>query len=68
MSQKKVPPPPSMPPSIKIKENFCLLHKGDLTGQTYECPSCKTKYCLECAKKARAEKKSCVKCKKLFML
>ncbi len=68
MSQKKVPPPPSMPPSVKVKENFCLLHKGDLKEPTYVCRACKTKYCLECAKKAKAEKKTCVKCKSLFFV
>ncbi len=68
MSEKKVPPPPSMPPAFKVNENFCLLHKGELKGQTYECPGCKTKYCLECVKKAKIEKKSCVKCKKIFFL
>ena len=61
-----MPPPPAMPPSISIKKDFCLFHKGDLSEDQYTCPSCKTKYCLECAKKAKSEGKYCVKCKQLI--
>ena len=67
MNVKKTPPPPSLPPSIEIKDNFCLFHKGDIRGEIYTCPTCKTKYCLECAKKARLEAKLCIKCKHLVM-
>lgn len=69
MSNKKIPPAPVFPPSIpKVDEKFCLLHKGKITGEIYQCHSCKTKYCLECAKKAKSEGKKCVKCKQLIFL
>lgn len=68
MSEKKVPPPPVLPPSIEIKNNFCLFHKGEIQGEIYTCPSCKTNYCMECAKKARDEKKLCIKCKQLVLM
>ncbi|MBD3195410.1 MAG: hypothetical protein GF317_10165 [Candidatus Lokiarchaeota archaeon] len=68
MNDKKIPSPPVLPPKIKIKENFCLFHKGEIEGETYTCPKCGTKYCLKCAKKARSEAKLCVKCKQLVMM
>ncbi|MFX1502665.1 MAG: hypothetical protein ACFFDH_17020 [Promethearchaeota archaeon] len=68
MSDKNVPPPPILPPSFKIKKNFCLFHKGDIQGEIYTCPVCKTNYCLECAKKAQLEEKLCVKCKRLVLM
>ena len=68
MSEKKVPPPPVLPPSIEITENFCLFHKGNIKGKIYTCPKCKTDYCLECAKKARNEGKYCVKCRQLIII
>ena len=67
MNNKKIPPPPVLPPSIKVKENFCLLHKGTIEGEIYTCPSCKTKYCLKCAQRAKTKAKLCVKCKQLFI-
>ncbi|MFX0000212.1 MAG: hypothetical protein ACFE9Q_15350 [Candidatus Hodarchaeota archaeon] len=67
MSDKKIPPPPTLPPSFKIKDNFCLFHKGEIQGETYTCPTCKSVYCLECAKKARVEAKLCIKCKQLII-
>lgn len=68
MNNKKTPPPPVLPPSFNVKENFCLLHKGTIEGDTYTCPSCKTIYCLKCAQNAKIEAKLCIKCKKLIML
>ncbi len=68
MNNKKVPPPPVLPPSIKINENFCLLHKGEIRGKIYTCPSCKINYCMECAEKASQEAKLCIKCKKLILV
>jgi hypothetical protein len=68
MNNKKVPPPPVLPPSISINENFCLLHKGEIQGEIYTCPNCKTKYCKECAEKAFKEAKLCIKCKYLILL
>ncbi|UCD00997.1 MAG: hypothetical protein JSV23_08940 [Promethearchaeota archaeon] len=68
MSDKEVPPPPVLPPPFKINEYFCLFHKGDIQGETYTCPACKTKYCLECAKKAKVEGKLCVKCKQMILV
>ncbi|MCK4687402.1 MAG: hypothetical protein KAT66_04685 [Candidatus Lokiarchaeota archaeon] len=70
MSDKKIPPPPVLPPSIQIKnmDNFCLFHKGHIKGEIYSCPKCKTKYCLKCAKEARNEGKYCVKCKQIILI
>ncbi len=67
MSEKKIPPPPALPPRIERKENFCLFHKGDLKGELYTCPTCKSQYCLECAKKAKQEGRNCVKCKQIII-
>ena len=68
MNNKKTPPPPVLPPSFNVKENFCLLHKGTIEGDIYTCPSCKTKYCLNCAQRAKTEAKLCIKCKQLFVV
>ena len=69
MNDKKQPPPPMLPPnSVKIKQNFCLFHRGDIKGDIYQCKACKTNYCLECAKKAKTEGKKCVKCRQLIYL
>lgn len=68
MSDKKAPPPPVLPPTIKINENFCFFHKGDINGEIYTCPNCKTKYCLECAEKAKKEGNLCIKCKHLVLM
>ncbi|MHA2391926.1 MAG: hypothetical protein ACXAEX_08140 [Promethearchaeota archaeon] len=68
MQNKRIPPPPVLPPVIKIDKNFCLLHKGTIQGDTYICPSCKTKYCMQCAKRAEQEVGLCVKCKSLITL
>lgn len=68
MNNKKIPPPPVLPPSFNLKENFCLLHKGPIEGEIYTCPSCKTTYCLKCVQKAKTETKLCVKCKKVFFV
>ena len=68
MSDKKVPPPPILPPSVTFNERFCLFHKGDIKGEIYTCPACKTKYCLECAEKAKKERKLCIKCKHLVLV
>ena len=68
MGEKKTPPPPAMPPNFSLKNDYCLFHKGDLSGDIYTCPSCKAQYCLDCAKKAKEEKKYCVKCKQLILL
>jgi len=68
MSNKNLPPPPVLPPTIKISEQFCLFHKGNIRGEIYICPKCKSKYCLECAKKAMNEGKSCIKCKQIILL
>ena len=69
MTDKKNPSPPIMPPSsVKIMENFCLFHRGDIKGDIYQCNACKSKYCFECAKKAKAEGKKCVKCKQLIFI
>ena len=68
MRKRKLPPPPILPPPFTIKENFCLLHKGDIQGAIYTCRICKSKYCLVCAEKAQAEAKLCVKCKHLIII
>ena len=67
MSDKKVPPPPILPPSVSLSENLCLFHKGDIKGEVYTCPSCKTNYCLKCAEKAKKEGNFCIKCKYLVL-
>lgn len=66
--EKKKPPPPKLPPELDKKENFCLLHKGELSSKTYRCGICGTLYCLECARKARDQNKKCVKCKQMIFL
>ena len=68
MNNKKAPPPPVFPPSFKVDEDFCLLHKGNIQGEIYICSSCKTKYCMDCAQKAKREAILCIKCKKLFSI
>ncbi len=69
MSDKKIPPPPILPPSdFKLKKNFCLFHKAQIKGDIYTCPSCNTKYCMKCAIKARNDGKKCVKCKQMIFL
>jgi hypothetical protein len=70
MSNKKIPPPPALPPSnFGSKENYCLFHKGDIKGkEVYICPKCKTNYCMDCAKIAKSEGKKCIKCKQLIFL
>jgi hypothetical protein len=66
MNNQNKPPPPVLPPSFKVSDTFCLLHKGNLDGEIYVCPSCKTKYCMNCAQKAKEEAKLCITCKNLF--
>jgi hypothetical protein len=68
MSDKKIPLPPILPPTFTFDEKFCLFHKGDIKGEIYICPSCKTNYCLKCAKKARKEGKICIKCRHLVLI
>jgi len=68
MSDKKLPPPPALPPSFTASSKFCLFHKGDLSEDIYTCPKCKTTYCLECAKKAQTDRKLCIKCKQIVLL
>lgn len=70
MNDKKIPPPPVLPPSIEIKNmvNFCLFHKGPIKGEIYTCPNCKTNYCLKCAKEARNKGQYCVKCRQLILI
>ncbi|MGV9173669.1 MAG: hypothetical protein ACOC44_08120 [Promethearchaeia archaeon] len=69
MSEKKMPPSPTLPPeSEKVPDNFCLFHKGEISGEIYECPTCHTKYCLTCAQKAKSEGKKCIKCKQVILL
>ncbi len=68
MSNKKLPPPPALPPSFTASSKFCLFHKGDLSEDIYTCPKYKTTYCLECAKKAQIVRKSCIKCKQIVLL
>jgi hypothetical protein len=69
MTSKKLPPSPTLPPkSAKIEENFCLFHKGKITGKTYECPTCHTSYCLKCAQEAKSKGKKCIKCKQVVLL
>ncbi|MHA1148456.1 MAG: hypothetical protein ACTSR8_09435 [Promethearchaeota archaeon] len=68
MSNRKIPPPPTMPPSIQLSKSICLFHKGPLSSERYTCPTCKTQYCVNCAKKAKSEKKTCLKCKQLIFI
>jgi len=66
--EKKLPPPPVMPPSFKIKKDFCLFHKGPITEEIYKCSNCGQSYCLGCAKNAINEGKTCIKCKSPIFL
>ena len=37
MNDKKLPPPPVLPPRYqKVKEDFCLFHKGNLKDEIEE--------------------------------
>jgi len=68
MNDKKIPPPPVLPPNIDLKDNYCLFHKGEIVGNVYTCPKCKTKYCMNCALEARARGISCIKCKQIVLI
>ena len=68
MSDQKIPLPPTLTPTFTASVNFCLFHKGDLSEDIYTCLKCKTIYCLECAKKAQTDRKSCIKCKQIVLL
>ncbi len=70
MNDKNIPPPPVLPPnSFKIKDDYCLFHKGDIIGkEIYTCYNCKQKYCMDCAKKAKSAGYSCAKCKHLILI
>ena len=47
---------------IKEKEDFCQIHRGPLSGITYVCPKCKTKYCLKCAQTLKIRDEHCWTC------
>jgi len=68
MSDKRIPPPPALPPNIKLSENYCLFHKGEIVGNTYTCPKCKIKYCMKCALEAKTQGTSCIKCKQIILI
>jgi len=68
MNNKKMPPAPVLPPSVKISENYCFFHKGEIIGSIYTCPRCKTNYCSTCAKEAQSKGIPCVKCKQLVLM
>jgi hypothetical protein len=68
MNDKPFPPPPNLPPIVILPKNFCLFHKGTISGSIYRCPKCNTQYCLECAKKAKDKGITCVKCKQIILL
>ncbi len=68
MNDKKITPSPSLPPSFTVSDNLCLFHKGDFSEDIYTCLKYKSIYCLKCAKKAQADRKSCVKCKQIVLL
>lgn len=68
MDNKKLPPPPELPPNVKISKNYCLFHKGEIIGNIYTCPRCKTNYCSTCANEARLKGIPCVKCKQLVLM
>ncbi len=48
---------------VEEKEIICLIHKGPISGANiYLCPSCKTYYCLNCAKALRSRGEKCWAC------
>ncbi|MHA1733233.1 MAG: hypothetical protein ACTSU5_14900 [Promethearchaeota archaeon] len=73
MSTPPPPPPPASGPSLPASadvQNFCLLHKGPVQGEVYECPNCHQRYCRSCVVDAKEKggKRFCVKCKTIFLL
>jgi hypothetical protein len=51
---------------IQAKEDFCQIHRGPLSGITYVCPTCKTKYCLKCAESIKIKGEKCWGCEHPF--
>jgi hypothetical protein len=47
---------------IQDQEELCQVHKGPLTGMTYVCPRCKTKYCVKCATALANRREGCWVC------
>jgi parallel beta-helix repeat protein len=42
---------------------ICLVHKGDITGNIYLCPNCKSFYCDRCARVLKLKDEKCWYCK-----
>ncbi len=47
---------------IEEKEFICVVHKGNIDGNIYLCPQCKTLYCERCAKALREKGEKCWSC------
>lgn len=69
------PPAPALPPNSGLPagvdlENFCLLHKGPIEGEVYECSTCHARYCRQCVLEAKqaGNARACVRCKMPFLL
>lgn len=48
--------------NIQEKQDFCQVHRGLLSGVSYICPKCKTKYCLKCARALKEKSEGCWVC------
>jgi len=50
--------------TIEKESDFCVVHKGPITGIIYVCPTCKAKYCLNCATTLSQKDETCWVCDK----
>jgi hypothetical protein len=47
---------------VEKQKILCLVHKGEIDGAVYICPTCKSYYCFRCAKALRKKKENCWAC------
>ncbi|UYP45613.1 hypothetical protein NEF87_001898 [Candidatus Lokiarchaeum ossiferum] len=64
----KLPPSPPTTKAIK-KENFCMIHKGPIQGETYTC-KCGAQMCRNCAteRKNNSQNRLCPVCSSVIFL
>lgn len=47
---------------IKKPEYVCLVHRGEIVGDVYICPTCQSLYCPKCAKSLKVKGETCWSC------